>query len=71
MQGQPHLRRETVDLDALGNQIINGLDEYIEHFSTRIQRLKDILASDDSHAQIPTDANNLLLETVKSLPAST
>ena len=62
-----NLKRETVDLNDLGSQIINGLksnglDQYIEHFSTRIQRLKDILASDASHAQIPAEANQLLLE---------
>ena len=64
----PALRkRQTVDLDTIGNQIINGLksnglDEYVEHFSTRIQRLKDLLASNVSPAHIATEANNLLLE---------
>lgn len=63
----PLTKREAVDLDALGSRIINGLksnglDEYVEHFSTRIQQLKDILASDASHAKIPAEANNLLLE---------
>jgi len=63
---RPHPKRETVDLDALGSKIINGLksnglDEYIEHFSTRIQRLKD-LASDVSSTHIAAEANLLLLE---------
>jgi hypothetical protein len=62
-----HLKRETVNLDTLCSSILNGLksnglDEYVEHFSTRIQRLKDLLASGVSHAQITAEANNLLLE---------
>jgi len=62
-----HLKRETVNLDTLCSSILdglksNGLDEYVEHFSTKIQRLKDLLASGVSHAQITAEANNLLLE---------
>lgn len=64
---QSHPKRETVDLDALSSKIINGLksnglDNYVEHFSTRIQRLKDLLASDVSSPHIATEADNLLLE---------
>jgi hypothetical protein len=63
----PHYKRGTVDIDALSDQILNGLksnglDQYIGDFSARIQRLKDILASNVSHAQVPAEAQNLLLE---------
>ena len=60
-------KRGTVDLNTLGSQIIDGLKshgllEYIDHFSIRIQRLKDLLAGDVSSVQIAAEANNLLLE---------
>jgi hypothetical protein len=64
----PTLRtREAVDLDTISTQILNGLksnglDEYVDHFSTRIQRLKVLLAGDVSPAHIATEANLLLLE---------
>jgi len=60
-------KRDTVDLDSLGSQILDGLKshgltEYVDHFSTRIQRLKDLLSSDVSRTQITAEARNLLLE---------
>jgi len=59
-------KRDTADLNALGSQILNGLrshglDEYIDVFSTRIQRLKD-LPSNVPPSQITAEANVLLRE---------
>ena len=59
-------KRDTVDLNALGSQILDGLrshglNEYIDVFSTRVQRLKD-LPGDVPPSQITAEANVLLRE---------
>jgi hypothetical protein len=59
-------KRDVVDLGALGSQILNGLrshglNEYIDIFSTRVQRLKD-LPSNVPPSQIAAEADVLLRE---------
>ena len=59
-------RRDTIDLNTFGSQILNGLkshglNEYIDTFSARIQRLKD-LPSDVPLSQVTAEADNLLRE---------
>lgn len=59
-------KRDTIDLNAFGSQILDGLrshglNEYIDVFSARIQRLKD-LPSNVPPSQITAEANTLLRE---------
>ena len=60
-------KRGAVDLNTLGSQIIDGLKTHgllgcVDHFSVRIQRLKDLLAGDVSSVQITAEAKDLLPE---------
>ena len=57
----------SVDLDKFGSKILDGLKssglpkEYIDYFSARIQRLKD-LSSSAPPSQVRAEANVILLE---------